>query len=894
LELRGRQRGRAHTKIIMNELQRYSAATQVSSEAAAPTALGLLHIFWRRLWLVALIMAVSLATAAVISKRTPKAWRASAQMLLVQHAPMMVTSAQAGASTPMVESIETQISLLQSHEIAVQAAKIAQVSPETLQNALTIAPPKETNLLDISVEAPSRQAAALWADALCTAFITYKNNVAKAGSLGTIASLQGQTERAAQQMDSADQALLTFQKRNHLVDVPTQATAALNQYIARDAEVSTLQEEYTSAQARANTLAANLAQAKKSISSSSVVRDDTQAQGLQAKLNDLEAKRLETAQRYKAKFPGALSSLDAQIADTKNRLRDSIQATTNSISPQSESTLKDQYAQAATDAATAQAKLSAAIKVRDQLKAQTVGLPQVSMTASRLSRSADDAHKLHDSLENALHSAQLDKDVASGNVQIVQRAFVPDLPFRPDHKRDLLIGGVIGMCISLLAVLLLEQGDRSLRSTQDIRKLAGGPVVGVLPMMNRTQHRQLQAGETPPQLLETYNAARVNLALALRLETGADLANHQVILVSSAVGGEGKSLTAYEMALSFARSGKHVVLVNADMRRPSSVPALRSVKGPGLAEVLSGRATLSEALVDSSTHNLSILHSGTPVGSPMDLVALPQMRETIQILRRGADVVIVDTPPSAIVADALLIAPHVDCLLFVIGAGMVDAETVRHSSAALAAAAPKTMAYFINRAPRVSNGPRNDAYVYHRQAALSEDDVNLPREYQSTRTMVLERAPSQQHNGTNGSSNGGQDERTTTMIGASPLRAANAIPVGPSQPGGDEAEDITSTRILPQIGARLVGIEGSYAGYGFPIAANGTAKIGTLPDNDIVLARDGTVSQRHAHLVNNAQGATIYDDYSTNGTFVNDVRIWKHEMQIGDVLQFGGSKFRYE
>ena len=877
----------------MNELQRYAASDQVSSEAA-PTALGLLHIFWRRLWLVALIMAVSLATAAVISRHTPKAWRASAQMLLVQRAPMLMTSTQAGASAPMVESIDTQISLLQSREIAKEAAKIAGVSPETLQNALTVAPPKETNLLDISVEAPSRQSAALWADSLCTAFVAYKNNVAKSSSEDSIISLQNQTDRASRQVDNADEALLSFQRHNHLVDVPTQATAALNQYLSRDAEVSTLQEEYQSAQARANALNASLAQAKKAINSSTVIRDDTQAQGLQTQLNQLEEKRLETAQRYKAKFPGALSSLDAQIADLRKRLQASIRATTTTISPQSESTLKDQTAQAATDATTAQAKLAAAIKLRDQLKAQTGGLPQVSMTAARLARSANDAHALHDQLENALRAAQLDRSVASGNVQIVQHAFVPDAPFRPDHKRDLLIGGIIGLCISLLAVLLLEQGDRSLRSTQDIRRLASGPVVGVLSLMNRTQHRQLSAGETPPQLLETYNAARVNLALALRLETGADLADHQIILVSSAVGGEGKSLTAYEMALSFARSGKHVVLVNADMRRPSSVPALRSGKGPGLAEVLSGRATLAEALVDSQTHNLSILHAGTPVGSPMDLVALPQMRETLQTLRRGADVVIVDTPPSAIVADALLIAPHVDCLLFVIGAGMVDAETVRHSSAALAAAAPKTMAYFINRAPRASNGPRNDAYVYHRQAALSEDDVNLPREYQSTRTMVLERAPAPQHNGMG--NNSGLDERTTTMVGASPLRPANAIPVGPVYPvgGSSEQEDITTTRILPLIGSRLMGIEGSYAGYGFPLAANGTAKIGTLPDNDIVLARDGTVSQRHAHLVNNAQGATIYDDYSTNGTFVNDVRIWKHEMAIGDVLQFGGSKFRYE
>ena len=102
------------------------------------TVHDIMEIFWRHFWLVFLILLVSTATAALISLRTPKAWRASAALLLVQRAPVMTASPQGVADTPMEESLDTQISLLQSRALAQAAAQKISISAETLQGATTV------------------------------------------------------------------------------------------------------------------------------------------------------------------------------------------------------------------------------------------------------------------------------------------------------------------------------------------------------------------------------------------------------------------------------------------------------------------------------------------------------------------------------------------------------------------------------------------------------------------------------------------------------------------------------------------------------------------------------------------------------------------------------------
>ena len=864
----------------MNELERSSPFPPSQKDVfTEPTVTihDLALIVWRRLWIIVLIMAVSVLTAAALSKRTPKAWRANAQVLLVQRGPMLTPSGQTTFVTPMIESIETQITLMQSRELASEAAEKVGINTDALLGAETITPRHDgDNVIDVAVEASSREDAVDWANALCQAFVEYKKKVAQRASQDQLESLETQAAQARKQMNAADLHLLNFQKSHTLngisiINPDVQKGDALSAVINQNAVVANLQNEYATAEAKAGALSSQLAQAKAAIHSGTGVRDDNEVLKLQDSLHDLQQQRdALIAQGYKPNFPGKLGPIEAKITDTNARLQQAIQALQSQPSLEAEAQLQQASDSARSDAQSARVRLAAANEQLSLLRSRTSDLPSLGMSATKLMDDADQAHKLYSTLSVAAQAAQLDKDVASGNVQIVQPAFAPEEPFRPSYKRDILVGMGIGLCLSLLAVLLMEQGDRSLRTAADVRRLASGPVVAVLPQMTRAQRGQFMHGETPPHLIETYNAVRANLGLAMRQQTGIDLDDHQVILVTSAIPGEGKSLTATELAQSYARAGRRVVLIDADMRRTSSLPLLRPVdkSAPGLAEVLLGEAGVEDVLVPSKTPNLSVLHSGHAAQNPMDLISQPRMAETMQALREMADVVIMDSPPAAVVADALLLAPHADCVLFVVGVGMADTESVRQTAAALAAASPKMLAYFVNRVPHMIGEPASYSYADYGGRPTAPPLTDGTRDYQASRTMMLDRSLMSDHGS------------------VSEAARSNGHTPGDSPP--------SALRVLPKVGSRLTTLEGPYVGQSFSLSSSKPLTLGSLPDRDIVLARDITVSHLHARIVPEEDAYVVFDDGSTNGTLVNDVPVQRHVLEVGDVLQLGASKFRYE
>jgi len=218
-----------------------------------------------------------------------------------------------------------------------------------------------------------------------------------------------------------------------------------------------------------------------------------------------------------------------------------------------------------------------------------------------------------------------------------------------------------------------------------------------------------------------------------------------------------------------------------------------------------------------------------------------------------------------VVADALLLAPHADCVLYVVGVGMVGSETVRHTAAALAAASPKMLAYFVNRVPRLAGEPTSYSYGGYGRASFTPPPVPEGGEYRSNRTIQMNRLPMPEQ---------GMAAAPATVNGSNGSRS--------------------SLRILPKIGSALVSLEGPYLGQSFALSPHKVLTLGTRPDSDIVLARDETISQVHARIAPEDGGFTVYDDSSTNGTLVNDLPVSRHPLQVGDVLQLGASKFRYE
>jgi len=179
------------------------------------------------------------------------------------------------------------------------------------------------------------------------------------------------------------------------------------------------------------------------------------------------------------------------------------------------------------------------------------------------------------------------------------------------------------------------------------------------------------------------------------------------------------------------------------------------------------------------------------------------------------------------------------------------------------------LAYFINRIPHTLGEQRSYSYAdYMYTGGSVAAPAAAPRDYTATRTMVLQHTP-----GSDGSEQGSVMEATAIM---------------------DVAKVRSAMQVLPGVGTRLTALDGPYVGQSFALSPAKPFTLGKSPDSDIVLARDEMVSRVHARIMPMEGGYAVYDDGSTNGTFVNGALISRSILGVGDVLQVGASRFRYE
>ena len=754
----------------------YAPSSHAPAMPVQPTLADVLAILRRRFWVIVLILLVAIATAILVTRRTAPMWRAHAQLILGERSTNLGLTSQQSPSPASAETIDTQLTMLQDHEMATRTLTLLKtqqaaqgqsvdslgVTPEQLTNAITVSTPHDTEIIDVFVDANTPDKAALLGNGVCDAFIAWKKEVAQHNSQDALTNLEVRANRAQAALDQAEQQELQFKKTHNLVDPPAQSTALVSQSLTADTTVVALAQDLTTEQARLQALGGQLQGVEQAIRTGTGVRDDSIVLSLQSQLNQLEIDRADSALKVRAKYPSILPDLDAKIKDIQGRLSQAVQNTLDNKKPslQSQAALFDNYKQAQIAVLLAQTKLNAAKTLQAQLKQEIAKLPETNLAGARLARNADLARTLTSSLQAGLNAARLEKDMVSGNIQLVQAADVPEKPVSPDLKKNLLVSAGIGLVLAIFAVMLLEQMDRRIRTQDGLRRIAREPIVGTLSTLSRAQIAALRRGELTMAVSEALNLTGINLDLLLRrparpnpslvassldpvsgpgitqalvihrtdepgyeveanqLSASLSHLTHQlanpIIVVTSALPGEGKSVTAASLARTLARGGKRVILVDADLRRPAQDQMFPPSNDLGLADVLSGRVALADALMHSEVHRLLILHSGIPSDSAPALLSSVRLPKLIQELREAQCTVLIDTPACAVVGDTLQLAPYADCILQVVGAGIVEEGMVKQTTHALRAAAACPVAYFVNRD---SGGHRSAYHDYYTPSA---------------------------------------------------------------------------------------------------------------------------------------------------------------------------------
>ena len=242
-------------------------------------------------------------------------------------------------------------------------------------------------------------------------------------------------------------------------------------------------------------------------------------------------------------------------------------------------------------------------------------------------------------------------NVPAPNVTLLEPAVLPTSPSSPKPLQDLPIAFVLGLIIGLAGTLLWETLDARIRDTAELERLAEVTLLGAVPK-ELVSERMPAATKPRSSRAEAYRHVRTNLEFV-----GAEGMPRSVVVTSPGPG-EGKSSLVANLAVVAAQAGRHVVIVDADLRKPSQHHYFAVEASAGLSDVLSGRVALRDALVATRADRVTLLCSGSSPQFPSELVGSASMVQLIEDLEQHFDLVLIDTPPVLPVSDALLLGVH--------------------------------------------------------------------------------------------------------------------------------------------------------------------------------------------------------------------------------------------
>lgn len=256
------------------------------------------------------------------------------------------------------------------------------------------------------------------------------------------------------------------------------------------------------------------------------------------------------------------------------------------------------------------------------------------------------------------------------------------------------LGFLVGLVVGLFLAVVRQRLDTTVRSDEDLEAVSPLPILGSIPEDNTARTSPLVWGQrSTSQRAEVYRRLRTNLEFV-------DVdRSPQVMVVTSSLPGEGKSVTSANVALSFADSGKRTVLIEADLRKPKVSEYFEVDNGIGLTNVLAGHVAVEHVLQPWGRTRLSLIPSGPPVPNPAEALGSRMMRELIAHLRTSFDYVIIDSPPILPVTDAAVLATLADGVVFVVRDGQIKKQQIAAALQALGAVDARMLGFVMNMRP---------------------------------------------------------------------------------------------------------------------------------------------------------------------------------------------------
>jgi exopolysaccharide transport family protein len=672
-----------------------------------------MRVLIKRKWMVIAIVAGVFTVVAVASLRQTPVYEAVGRIALNKPDPNLINFKDSGPAVDYYDQsdLDTEVRILQSDLMALQVIRQLnldrrpefgghsdQKQPNLVADPLqtdsnrasallgsfrgnlhvTLIP--NTRIIEIHYTSTDPQLAASAVNTLADTYIRQNYQTKFQSTIDASDWLKKQLVDLQMQVETSQEKLVRYQKEHEILgtdekqNIITEKLDELNKEMTM-AESDRMQKEAVYRQTQTNDPDAIAA----AIVSDNAGGASGATSGLLDKLRDQQATLKIQVAEFSTQFGPSYPKV-AQLNSQLKEIERQLQSETNKAVDR----LKGQYL----------AALQRENMLRDSFEKQKQEANKLNESAieySILKHDLDSNRTLYEGLLEKLKEAGVTAGLHSNNFRIIDAARVPTSPSEPNIPRNLSFALVLGLISGVGLAFLLENMDNTVRTPEQAQALSGLSALGLIPLGSKsgnygatgkrlalTASKEVVETVTQvrpqSQMAESYRALRTSLLLS---NLGAP---PKVIMVTSARPQEGKTTTSINTAIVLAQKGVRVLLVDADLRRPSIHKTLGMGPRSGLSNVLTGSTTLQQAITASPIlPNLFIMPAGTPPPNPAELLASSNMRDLLAELRQQFDHIVIDTPPTLSVTDAVVLSPRADATILVIRSGHTTKQALCRS-----------------------------------------------------------------------------------------------------------------------------------------------------------------------------------------------------------------------
>lgn len=331
-------------------------------------------------------------------------------------------------------------------------------------------------------------------------------------------------------------------------------------------------------------------------------------------------------------------------------------------------------------------------------------------------------------LDSRLSQVDLSQFMNANNIRFVDRAEPDFEPVRPILIQNVILSIILGFFGGAVLAFMLEFLDNSIKSTEDLENMLGMPLLGVVPTIDPEDMASIPSNRE--RAIYSFSRQRSPVAESLRsirtniaFRTGDP--EQLLLLVTSAVPKEGKSFTSSNLSAVMAMAGQRVLLIDADLRRPSVHRLFDLPDDFGTVDILTGERTLEEVIQPSHVPNLDIVVAGPTPDNPNELLGNGVLRR-IKQLAADYDVIVIDSPPATAVSDPMVLSPMVDGVVLVVEANQTRRPVVQQAINRLRNVNANLLGGVVNKFDSSRSG-YGYYYYYADYGYYMEDDVEMPK-----------------------------------------------------------------------------------------------------------------------------------------------------------------------